>query len=77
MRKQSARNRGTFRGKGSQGGKGRSTTPRDGASNSSSQHALPRGDVIGRGSFSRGRGREIRCYRCNKPEHRAYECLEI
>ena len=36
IRKQSARSRGTFRGKGSQGGRGRSTTPREGASNNSS-----------------------------------------
>ena len=81
MRKQSARNRGTFRGRGSQGGRGRSTTPRDGASSSSSQHTPIGGDASGRGSFSRGRGgtgrgREIRCYRCNKLGHRAYECLE-
>ena len=34
-RKQSARARGTFRGKGNQGGRGRSITPKDGASGSS------------------------------------------
>eukprot|EP00253_Pinus_taeda_P030671 PITA_30671 len=45
MRKQSARGRGTFRGKGSQGGRGRSTTPRDGASSSSNQHATIGGDA--------------------------------
>eukprot|EP00253_Pinus_taeda_P014867 PITA_14867 len=81
MRKQSTRNRGTFRGRGCQGGRGRSTTPRDGASSNSSQHAPIGGDASGKGSFSkgrggRGRGREIRCYRCNKLEHKAYECPE-
>eukprot|EP00253_Pinus_taeda_P005681 PITA_05681 len=81
MRKQSARGRGTFRGKGSQGGRGRYTTPKDGASSSSTPHASRGGDARGRGSFSRGRGdrgrgREIRCYRCNKPGHRAFECPE-
>ena len=35
-RKKSTRSRGTFRGRGSQGGRGRSTAPRDGASSSSS-----------------------------------------
>jgi len=54
MRKQSAKGRGTFRGKGSQGGRGRSTTPRDGASSSSNQHATTGGDAGSRGSFSRG-----------------------
>eukprot|EP00253_Pinus_taeda_P028723 PITA_28723 len=39
MRKQSARGRGTFRGKESQGGSGRSTTPAEGARSSSTQHA--------------------------------------
>eukprot|EP00253_Pinus_taeda_P023337 PITA_23337 len=81
IRKQSARGRGTFRGKGSQGGRGRSTTPKDGASSSSTPHASRGGDARGRGSFyrgrgDRGRGREIRCYRCNKPGHRAFECPE-
>ena len=56
MRKQSAKGRGTFRGKGSQGGRGRSTAPRDGASSSSTQHAPREGDARGRGIFSRGRG---------------------
>jgi len=81
MRKQSAKGRGTFRGKGSQGGRGRSTAPRDGASSSSTQHAPREGDAIGRGSFSRGRGgrgrgREMRCYRCKNLGHRAFECPE-
>eukprot|EP00253_Pinus_taeda_P029193 PITA_29193 len=81
MRKQSSRGGGTFRGKGSQGGRGRSTTTKDGASSSSTPHAPIGGDVRGRGSFSRGRGgrgrgREIRCYRCNKLGHKAFECLE-
>eukprot|EP00253_Pinus_taeda_P028498 PITA_28498 len=39
MRKKSAKGRGTFRGRGSQDGRGRSTTPKDGASNNSTQHA--------------------------------------
>ena len=56
MWKQSAKGRGTFRGKGSQGGRGRSTAPRDGASSSSSKYAPKGGDASGRGSFSRGRG---------------------
>ena len=78
LRKQSSRNRGTFRGRGRQGGRGRSTTLRDGASNNSSQHTPIGGDASRRGSFSRGRGgrgrgREVRCYRCNKLGHRAYE----
>ena len=39
------------------------------------------GDASGRGSFfrgrgGRGRGREVRCYKCNKLGHKAYECLE-
>eukprot|EP00253_Pinus_taeda_P020545 PITA_20545 len=80
MRKQSARGRGTFRGKEIQGGSGRSTTPAEGASSSSTQHASTGGDARGRGSFSKGRGRgggrEIRCYRCNKMGHRAFECRE-
>eukprot|EP00253_Pinus_taeda_P007656 PITA_07656 len=80
MRK-SARGKGTFRGKESQGGSGRSTAPAEGASSSSTQHASTGGDARGRGSSSRGRGgrgggREVRCYRCNKLGHRAFECLE-
>ena len=55
MRKQFARGRGTFRGKESQGDSGRSTTPKEGASSRSTQHAPRGGDARGRGSFSRGR----------------------
>eukprot|EP00253_Pinus_taeda_P033559 PITA_33559 len=53
MRKQYARGRGTFRGKESQGGSGRSIEPTEGASSSSTQHASTGGDARGRGSFSR------------------------
>lgn len=78
MGKQCTRSRGTFQGRGIQGGRGRSTTPRDGASSSSRQHTPTEGDASGRRSFFRGRrakrrGREIRCYRCNKLGHRDYE----
>eukprot|EP00253_Pinus_taeda_P018976 PITA_18976 len=81
IRKKYATGRGTFQGKGSQGGRGISTTPRDGASSSSTQHATTEGDAGGRGSFSRGRGgrgrgREVRCYRCNKLGHKAFEFPE-
>ena len=74
MRKQSTRGKGTFQGRGSQGGRERSATPIDGASSSSSQHTPSDGDARGRGSFSRGRrgrgrGRELRCFRCNKLGH--------
>eukprot|EP00253_Pinus_taeda_P015993 PITA_15993 len=49
MRKQSARGRGTFRGKESQGGSGRYTTPKGGASSSSTQHAPTGGDTRAEG----------------------------
>eukprot|EP00253_Pinus_taeda_P031513 PITA_31513 len=79
MRKKSARNTSTFQGRGGQGGRGRSTTPRDGSSRNSIEHAPTRGDASDRRIFSRGRGgrcrgREVRCYRCNKLGHRDYEC---
>eukprot|EP00253_Pinus_taeda_P019746 PITA_19746 len=48
IRKQSARGRGAFRGKGDQGGRGRSTTPKYGDSSSSTPHA------------SRGENAEVR-----------------
>ena len=79
LRKQSARGKGTFRGKGSQGGRGGSTAHKTGASSSSRQQTSSDGDAGGRISFSRGRGgrgrgREFRCYKCNKVGHRSYEC---
>ena len=73
LRKQSAKKRGTFHGKGSQGGKGNPATPRDGADSSSPHNASTedyargiRGTYRGkgRGGRDRGRGRELRCYRC-------------
>ena len=81
LRKQSTKGRGTFQGKGSQGGRGRSTTPKDGASSSSPQHAHTDGDASGRRNSHRGRGgrsrgREVRFYRCNKLGHRDFECPE-
>ena len=48
LRKQSAKGRGTFRGKGSQGGRGRSIAPKDGAGSSSPQRAQTDGDASGR-----------------------------
>ena len=79
IRNKSSKGRGTFRERGSQGDRGRSTTPRDGASSSSPQYAPTEGDTSVRRSPYRGRGcrnrgREVRCYRCNKLGHRAYEC---
>eukprot|EP00253_Pinus_taeda_P004442 PITA_04442 len=81
VRKQSARRRGTFQRRGSQDGRGRCKTPKDGASSSSTQHATTGDDASGRGSFSRGRGgrgrgKEVRCYRCNQLGQRAFECPE-
>ena len=79
LRKQSVKKRGTFRGKGSQGGRGKPTTPRDGAKSSSPQNASTQGDVRGRRGSYRGRGgrgRELRCYRCQQVGHKHYECPE-
>ena len=81
LRKQSARGKGIFRGKGSQGGRGGSIAPKTGASNNSRQETSPDGDAGGRISFSRGRGgkgqeREFKCCKCNKLGHKSYECLE-
>ena len=84
LRKQSAKTRGTFRGKGSQGGRGK-PTPRDGANSSSPHNASTEEDAngrrgsyrgIGRGGRDRGRGRELRCYRCQGVGHKHYECPE-
>ena len=58
IRKQSARGKEAFRGKGTQGGRGGSTAPKEGASSSSTQHSPTGGDARGRGSFSRGRKAE-------------------
>ena len=56
LRKKSAKGRGTFRGKGSQGGRGKPTPPRDGANSSSPQNASIEGDARGRRDSYRGRG---------------------
>ena len=79
LRKQSARGKGTFREKGSQGGRGGSIAPKIGASSSCRQQISSDGDAGGRRSFSRGRGgrgrgREFRCYKCNKVGQRSHEC---
>ena len=65
MRKKSTRGKGTFQGRGSQGGREISTTPIYGANNKSIQHTPSDGDTRGRGIFyigreCRGRGRELR-----------------
>ena len=80
-RKKSTKGRGNFHGKGSQGGKGKPTTPRDGANSSSPRNASIEGDARGkrgyyRGRGGRGRGRELRCYRCQQVGHKHYDCLE-
>ena len=78
LRKQSSKGKSTFRGKGSQGGRGGSTTPKTRASRNSRQQTSSDGDAGGRRSFFRGRGgkgrgREFRCYKCNKLGHRSCE----
>ena len=48
LRKKSAKKRGTFRGKGSQGGRGKPATPKDGANSSSPHNASTEDDARGR-----------------------------
>ena len=81
IRKQSAKGRGTFKGKEGQGGRGGSTPPKNGASSSSKEQAPTYGDARGRGGWSRGqggrgRGREVGCFKCNKVGHKSYDCPE-
>ena len=78
-RNNSTKRRGNFWGKGSQGGRGKSTSPRDGASSSSPQNASTESDARGRRGSYRERGcrnirREVRCYICHQLGHKHYEC---
>ena len=79
LRKKFSRGKGTLKGKGSQGGRGGSTTPKTRSSSSSRQQTSSDGDAGGRIRFFRGRGgkrrgREFICFKCNKLGHRSYEC---
>ena len=81
-RNKSGRGRGqTYRGKGPQTGRGKSSVQKEEAESSRQPEQPQRGrDFRGRRYFQRGRGRdrnyEVRCYTCGKKIHMSWDCLE-